>query len=108
MSATTAHHDEHRDDIASKLGMWLFIFTELLLFGGLFVTYSVYRYQTSRGISPGSSGTGCNHGDHQYGDPADQQYDHCHVHNSHSEKGQKDHPDPDWDYHGAGPGLPGE
>jgi cytochrome c oxidase subunit 3 len=24
--------------------MWLFIFTELLLFGGLFIVYSVYRY----------------------------------------------------------------
>ena len=30
--------------MASKLGMWLFIFTELLLFAGLFITYSVYRY----------------------------------------------------------------
>ena len=38
------HHDEHRDDEASKLGIWLFIFTELLFFGGLFVTYAVYRY----------------------------------------------------------------
>lgn len=37
-------HNEHRDDIGSKLGMWLFIFTELLLFGGLFVVYAVYRY----------------------------------------------------------------
>lgn len=37
-------HNEHRDDIASKLGIWLFIFTELLLFGGLFITYSVYRH----------------------------------------------------------------
>jgi len=36
--------NEHRDDIGSKMGMWLFIFTELLLFGGLFITYSVYRY----------------------------------------------------------------
>ena len=44
MSSTTAQHVEHRDDTASKLGMWLFIFTELLLFGGLFVVYSVYRY----------------------------------------------------------------
>ncbi len=44
MSSTTANHTEHRDDAASKLGMWLFIFTELLLFGGLFVVYSVYRY----------------------------------------------------------------
>ena len=47
MSATTAHINEHRDDTASKLGMWLFIFTELLLFGGLFITYSVYRYNHS-------------------------------------------------------------
>jgi len=28
--------------------MWLFIFTELLLFGGLFVVYSVYRYLHSQ------------------------------------------------------------
>ena len=36
-------HTEHRDDTASKMGMWLFIFTELLLFGGLFIVYAVYR-----------------------------------------------------------------
>ena len=34
----------HRDDIASKTGMWLFLFTEMCLFGGLFIVYSVYRY----------------------------------------------------------------
>ncbi len=39
-----AHTDLHRDDTAAKLGMWLFIFTEILLFGGLFIVYSVYRY----------------------------------------------------------------
>lgn len=33
----------HRDDYASKLGMWLFLFTEVLLFGGLFVLYMAYR-----------------------------------------------------------------
>ena len=44
MSETLRHHDEHRDDEASKLGIWLFIFTELLFFGGLFVTYAVYRH----------------------------------------------------------------
>ena len=32
----------HRDDFGAKLGMWLFLFTELLLFGGLFILYSVY------------------------------------------------------------------
>jgi cytochrome c oxidase subunit 3 len=33
----------HSDYEGAKLGMWLFLFTELLLFGGLFVLYSVYR-----------------------------------------------------------------
>jgi len=32
------------DARASKLGMWLFLYTELLLFGGLFLVYMVYRY----------------------------------------------------------------
>jgi len=44
MSESIAHHDEHRDDEGSKLGIWLFIFTELLFFGGLFITYAVYRH----------------------------------------------------------------
>jgi cytochrome c oxidase subunit 3 len=42
-----AHHIEHPDMYdaeSSKVGMWLFIFTELLLFGGLFLVYTVYRY----------------------------------------------------------------
>jgi cytochrome c oxidase subunit 3 len=39
--------ETHRDDLASKTGMWLFLFTEMLLFGGLFVVYSVYRYRNS-------------------------------------------------------------
>jgi len=44
MSMTTV---THRDDLASKTGMWLFLFTEMLLFGGLFVVYSVYRYRNA-------------------------------------------------------------
>ncbi len=44
MSADT---NIHRDDLASKTGMWLFLFTEMLLFGGLFVVYSVYRYRNA-------------------------------------------------------------
>lgn len=35
----------HRDDVGAKMGMWLFLFTEVLLFGGLFLVYAVYRYQ---------------------------------------------------------------
>lgn len=34
----------HRDDIGARMGMWLFLFTELLLFGGMFILYSIYRY----------------------------------------------------------------
>ncbi len=37
----------HRDDTADKLGMWLFIFTEMLLFVGLFLVYSVYRFKNA-------------------------------------------------------------
>jgi cytochrome c oxidase subunit 3 len=33
---------EHRDYTGAKFGMWLFLFTEVLLFGGLFILYSVY------------------------------------------------------------------
>ena len=44
MEQVLNHTDQHYDPEASKLGMWLFIFTELLLFGGLFMIYSVYRY----------------------------------------------------------------
>jgi cytochrome c oxidase subunit 3 len=34
----------HRDDIGSRLGMWLFLFTELVLFGGMFIVYAIYRF----------------------------------------------------------------
>ena len=43
MSQAT-YTQEHRDDVGSRFGMWLFIFTELLLFAGLFIVYSVFRY----------------------------------------------------------------
>ena len=35
----------HRDDQGAKLGMWLFLVTEMVLFGGLFVAYSYMRYR---------------------------------------------------------------
>ena len=34
----------NRDDVSSKMGMWLFLFTEVLLFGGLFLVYLIYRF----------------------------------------------------------------
>ncbi len=36
-------HIERRDYTGAKLGMWLFLFTEILLFGGMFLTYAEYR-----------------------------------------------------------------
>lgn len=43
MSAEHAMAEEHRDPVGARIGMWLFLFTELLLFGGLFLLYAVYR-----------------------------------------------------------------
>ena len=43
MSATS--HAVHRDDFGAKLGMWLFLVSEILLFGGLFIAYSYMRAQ---------------------------------------------------------------
>jgi cytochrome c oxidase subunit 3 len=40
-----AHVHVHRDDYGAKMGMWLFLFTELLLFGGLFILYMAYRVE---------------------------------------------------------------
>ncbi len=38
----------HRDDTGARLGMWLFLYTEVLLFGGLFLLYSVYLHRYPR------------------------------------------------------------
>jgi cytochrome c oxidase subunit 3 len=32
-----------RDRIGAKYGMWFFLFTEILFFGGMFLLYSIYR-----------------------------------------------------------------
>src|SRR6476659_9916917 len=40
-----AHHFASADDEfeAAKQGMWLFLVTEVLMFGGLFVAYGIFR-----------------------------------------------------------------
>lgn len=35
----------HIDSEGKRLGMWFFLFTELLFFGGMFLLYSVYRFK---------------------------------------------------------------
>jgi cytochrome c oxidase subunit 3 len=37
--------EEHGDDTGSRLGMWLFVLSELLLFGGMFILYAAHRYK---------------------------------------------------------------
>jgi cytochrome c oxidase subunit 3 len=39
--------DDHSDSETGKLGMWIFLFTELFLFGGLFLVYAVFRAKYS-------------------------------------------------------------
>jgi cytochrome c oxidase subunit 3 len=39
-SIALAHH---KDYTGSKIGIWLFLITEVLLFGGMFLLYAVYR-----------------------------------------------------------------
>jgi len=46
MSQTDIHHDHH-DAEGSKIGMWIFLFTEMFLFGGLFLVYAVFRNRDS-------------------------------------------------------------
>jgi len=52
-TAAISTHTEghvHRDDEGSKMGMWLFLFTELLLFGGMFILYAAYRFKYADGF----------------------------------------------------------
>jgi len=36
---------EHKDHTGARIGMWLFLLSEILLFGGMFILYSAYRYK---------------------------------------------------------------
>lgn len=44
IAEATINSHVHRDDVGAKIGMWLFLFTELILFGGMFIVYAVYRF----------------------------------------------------------------
>ncbi|MCB1171925.1 MAG: cytochrome c oxidase subunit 3 [Leptospiraceae bacterium] len=45
MSEAAAHsHDEHYDPEGTRLGFWLFLFTEIFLFAIFFLMYAVYRH----------------------------------------------------------------
>lgn len=44
--AHLAHHfdDAEQQYVSAELGMWLFLATEVLFFGGLFLAYAIYRF----------------------------------------------------------------
>ncbi len=42
LAAESGHHIDYT---GKKIGMWFFLFTELLFFGGMFLLYAVYRYR---------------------------------------------------------------
>ncbi len=42
---TGAAGREGVDELGKRTGMWFFLFTELLFFGGMFLLYSIYRYK---------------------------------------------------------------
>ncbi len=37
--------EEHKDYTGARLGMWLFLLSEILLFGGMFILYSAYHFR---------------------------------------------------------------
>ena len=63
VTATHAHHPKlqhHFDDMAqqaeaSTLGMWVFLVTEIMFFGGLFLAYLVYRTQNPMAFQEASA-----------------------------------------------------
>jgi cytochrome c oxidase subunit III len=71
--ATTREHTTHRalqhhfenmeqQREAGTLGMWVFLVTEIMFFGGLFLAYTIYRYQY-----PAAFATASNHLDIRLG-----------------------------------------
>ncbi len=55
-SSTLAHQfdDLEQQREASTLGMWAFLVTEIMFFGGLFLGYSVYRFNYPAAFAEGS------------------------------------------------------
>jgi cytochrome c oxidase subunit 3 len=47
-------HIEHTDSETGKLGMWIFLFTELFLLGGLFLVYAIFRAKYSADFHHGA------------------------------------------------------
>jgi len=55
-AAAVAHQfdDAEQQREAATLGMWIFLATEVMLFGGMLTAYTVYRFLYARGFAEGS------------------------------------------------------
>jgi cytochrome c oxidase subunit 3 len=54
LSVPTPYHDRAQRDVANQLGMWAFLATEMLLFGGMIMAYITYRLTYPAAFSYGS------------------------------------------------------
>jgi cytochrome c oxidase subunit 3 len=54
-SLPAAYGDSRQRDLANHLGMWTFITTEVLFFGGLFLAYFIYRLTYPAAFAAGSA-----------------------------------------------------
>src|SRR5437660_907117 len=55
MATTHSHFNRlEQEHEAAQFGMWIFLATELMLFGGLFTAYTVYRTLYPEGFAEGS------------------------------------------------------
>jgi cytochrome c oxidase subunit III len=57
-STALAHHFDNLEQQreAGSLGMWVFLITEIMFFGGLFLAYTIYRTSYPASFAAGSSG----------------------------------------------------
>ena len=57
MNTHLAHHFDDADQQfdAARLGMWIFLATEIMFFGGMFVGYTIYRVNYPQASAVGSS-----------------------------------------------------
>ena len=67
--------DLEQQQVASNLGMWMFLATEVMFFGGLFAAYVVYRSLSPHEFALASQHLNLMAGVRQHRRPADQQPD---------------------------------
>ena len=55
MSSHSQSTEAQGEGVKARVGIWLFLLSEILLFGGMFLLYSMYRYKNPADFHAGSS-----------------------------------------------------